>query len=103
MPADLKVLVTTAEVQPLIKTGGLADVTGALPAALRKLGVDARVLLPAYRGLTDQIRTRVASRTFETLPTVRRLRLLEGELPDSGVPVYLIDCPTLYDLSLIHI
>ena len=97
MPANLTVLVTTAEVQPLIKTGGLADVTGALPAALRKLGVDARVLLPAYRGLTDQIRTRVASRTFETLPTVRRLRLLEGELPDSGVPVYLIDCPTLYD------
>jgi starch synthase len=97
MPADLKVLVTTAEVQPLIKTGGLADVTGALPAALRKLGVDARVLLPAYRGLTDQIPTRVVSRTFETLPTVRRLRLLQGELPDSGVPVYLIDCPTLYD------
>jgi len=42
--AELKVLFATSEVAPLIKTGGLADVSGALPAALRAIGVDVRVL-----------------------------------------------------------
>ena len=46
--AELKVLFAASEVAPLIKTGGLADVSGALPAALRAIGVDARVLVPGY-------------------------------------------------------
>ena len=97
MPVDLKVLVVAAEVHPLVKTGGLADVTAALPAALRKLAVDARILMPAYRGVTDRMRTRVVCRPFEALPTVRKVRVLEGPLPGTDVPVYLVDCPTLYD------
>jgi starch synthase len=97
MPVNLKVLFVAAEVHPLVKTGGLADVTAALPVALRKLGVDARILMPAYRGVTDKLRTTVACRPFEALPTVRKVRLLRGELPGTDVPVYLIDCPTLYD------
>ena len=44
----LRILYATSEYAPLVKTGGLADVAGALPAALRRLGLDVRVLLPGY-------------------------------------------------------
>ena len=42
------VLFVASEAAPLVKTGGLAVVAGALPGELRRLGVDVRVLLPAY-------------------------------------------------------
>ena len=44
----MKVLLASAEALPFAKVGGLADVVGSLPAALRRLGVDARVMLPGY-------------------------------------------------------
>lgn len=53
----MQVLHVCSEMFPLLKTGGLADVIGALPAAQIADGVDARVLLPAFpdirRGVTD--------------------------------------------------
>lgn len=78
---------------PLLKTGGLADVIGALPAAQIADGVDARVLLPAFpdirRGVTD---AQVVSRrdTF-----AGHITLLFGHY--NGVGIYLIDAPHLYD------
>ena len=54
-PASVKVLLVASECFPLVKTGGLADVVGALPSALAPLGVDARVLMPAYRGVRQQL------------------------------------------------
>jgi starch synthase len=47
--AGLKVLFLSAEVAPFAKVGGLADVAGSLPRALRALGVDARVMMPSYK------------------------------------------------------
>lgn len=49
----MKVLFVSAEVAPLAKVGGLADVAGALPAALNKLGVDTRVIMPLYKRIRD--------------------------------------------------
>jgi starch synthase len=48
-----RVLSVASECVPLVKTGGLADVVGALPGALAAAGWDMRVLLPAYRALRD--------------------------------------------------
>ena len=48
-----KVLMAAAECAPFSKTGGLADVVGALPKALRKIGVDARVITPFHRCIKD--------------------------------------------------
>lgn len=45
----MKILIASSEAQPFIKTGGLADVAGTLPVALKKAGVDVRVILPKYR------------------------------------------------------
>ena len=52
----MKVLFVTPECYPLVKTGGLADVTGALPLALGPLGVEVEVLMPAYPGVREQLR-----------------------------------------------
>jgi len=51
--AIVRVLSVTSEAVPMIKTGGLADVSGALPAALGTIGVDVRVLLPGYPAALD--------------------------------------------------
>ncbi len=92
----MKVLYATSEARPLIKTGGLADVSGALPAALREGGVDCRLLLPGYHpvmtGATDQ---RVIAR-FDDLPGYGEVRVLEARMPDTGVPLYIVDYPWHY-------
>ena len=51
----MNVLFVSAEVDPFAKVGGLADVVGSLPKALRERGIDARVLMPYY-GFIDQAR-----------------------------------------------
>ncbi|UXN30814.1 glycogen/starch synthase [Glutamicibacter sp. M10] len=54
-----RVLSVASECAPLVKTGGLADVVGALPAALLPLGWRTRILMPAYPGVLEQVgRTR---------------------------------------------
>ena len=45
---SLRVLAVASEIYPIIKTGGLADVVGALPAALKPRGVETRTLVPGY-------------------------------------------------------
>lgn len=92
----MRVLFATSEAAPLVKTGGLADVSGALPAALRKLGLDVRLLLPAYRTMHPALSE---ARVCGEIPSVAGLpaaRLLEMR-PKLGVPTYLLDCPPLYD------
>jgi starch synthase len=84
----MNLLFATPECAPLARTGGLGDVSAALPAALRAIGIDARVLLPAYREVPS-----ASSTGMEILG--RQARLCEGRLP-SGVPLYLLDCPELY-------
>jgi len=92
----MRILFATPECKPWSKTGGLGEVAADLPAALRARGLDARILLPAYR----PVRTAASrAREIATVPPVAALpaaRLLEAELP-SGVPVLLVDCPALFD------
>jgi starch synthase len=95
---NVRVLFATSEAAPLVKTGGLADVSGALPTALRKLGADVRVLLPAYRAVRETLpdaRVRAAIPAHAGLPAAQLLEANVG----SGVPTYLLDCPPLYDRS----
>ncbi len=93
----MRVLHVASEVFPLVKTGGLADVTGALPSALKELGADARLLLPGYRqALARALRLTEVAR-LDDLLGCGEVRLLETNLPESDIAVWLIDCPALYD------
>ena len=86
-------LLIGAEAQPFSKTGGLADVLGALPPALQRLGWDAAVVLPRYRGVS-------AGSLVETFPvTVGGYTRDAGfyEAPLDGARAVLVDCPDLYD------
>ena len=91
MPAALpKVLFATSEAYPLIKTGGLADVSGALPAALHTLGADIKILLPAYPAVRDKCRD---AQLFAQLPNpfgTGNVEIWEAQLPESAVPVLIV-------------
>ncbi len=81
----------------MIKTGGLADVSGSLPAALKALGEDIRLILPAYPEAVARLgKTRVATR-FRI--NGHPLRVLEGTLDDSGLTVWLLDSPPHFSRS----
>ena len=49
----MKILIAAAEMTPFAKTGGLADVVGSLPKALKNLGHDVRVVIPCYKQITE--------------------------------------------------
>lgn len=90
----LKVLFATSEMFPLIKTGGLADVSGSLPVALGHLGHDVRVIMPAYSAALAGAGawTEVARSTL----LGHEVSLLEARL-EGGLSVWLLRCPELYE------
>jgi starch synthase len=92
----LRILHVAAEIYPLVKTGGLADVVAALPVALAARGLDVRVLLPGMpailNGVSDQKPLIRLGPAFGAAVITLRL----GRLPDSGLLAYVIDAPFLY-------
>ncbi|HEB78725.1 MAG TPA: glycogen synthase GlgA [Methylothermaceae bacterium] len=91
----MKILFVASELYPLIKTGGLADVAGSLPKALRELDKDVRVLLPGYLDVKDRLpETRVAAE-LEVLN--QPVRLLGCRIPGSEIPLWLLDAPQWFD------
>lgn len=82
----------TAEAVPFVKTGGLADVMGSLPKALRDLGVDARVVLPKYGDIPGQYKEQFTKVTELTVPVGWREQYCGVEVFEcDGVPFYFID------------
>lgn len=90
----MRILHVASELFPLLKTGGLADVTGALPQALGRLGADVRVLLPGFPAVLAGLRDAAEVASFSTF--AGPARLLYGTT-DAGVALYTIDAPQLYD------
>lgn len=92
----MRVLFVTSEFYPLIKTGGLADVAAALPAALADRGVDIRIMMPGYPEAVDRAVHVGKAVPLGDLPGACELRLLPARCPISGLPIWLVDCPKLY-------
>ncbi|MEM6439745.1 MAG: glycogen synthase GlgA [Pseudomonadota bacterium] len=86
----MRVLSVASECAPLIKTGGLADVVGALPSALSAEGVETTVMLPAYRRLAERLEG-ARAHALADAPG----RLLSGRA--EGLSVILHDAPELFD------
>ena len=93
----LKILFASSEAIPLIKTGGLADVSGSLPLALNDAGVDARLVLPAYPNTQECLNDVKELTSINLIGSVNPVRLLRGTLKDKSLTVYLIDAPGLLD------
>lgn len=96
----LNLLFATSEAVPFAKTGGLADVCGALPIQLRQLGHAVTVIMPAYRCIRDSgIPIRKLDLEFEVPVGNRAVAggLLAAELPDSDVPVYFVEQDDYFD------
>lgn len=94
-----KILHAAAEVFPLVKTGGLADVLGALPQALIAQGADVRLVLPGYAQVADAVLHQKTIASLGPLFGAARIDVRLGQMPYSRVPVYVIDAPYLYRRS----
>ena len=90
----MRVLSVASECVPFVKTGGLADVVGALPAALSAHGVDMRVLLPGYEPVIEALgKHRVVAEEGDLFGGPARL--LSGKA--EGLNLFVLDAPHLYD------
>ena len=96
MTTGMKVLHVAAEVFPLVKTGGLADVLGALPQALIGQGADVRLLLPGLPAIADAVLHQKIVCQLGPCFGAARVTVRLGQMPYSKVLVYVIDAPLLY-------
>ncbi len=92
----MKILHVGAEIFPLVKTGGLADVLGALPQALVAHGADIRLLLPGLPAIADAVLHQKIVCELGPCFGAARTTLRLGRMPYSKVPAYVIDSPLLY-------
>ncbi len=100
MPTQIRVLFITPEVYPLCKTGGLGDVSAALPAALRDMQIDVRLLLPGYPQIMAGVKNKSKLADFSYLAHFPPSTLLSVQLSlerNENIPAFVIDCPGLYE------
>ena len=99
----MNVLFVAAEVDPLVKTGGLADVAGALPAALRAAGHDVRVVMPRYRRLRERAVPMAGPIAASFLPIGERAEELRvWRLAEREGELYLLDIPAAFERDSIY-
>ena len=93
VPSELKVLSVASEIYPLVKTGGLADVVGALPGAMKPHGIDMRTLVPGYPKVLSALKDQ---ETVLELPAMfgGPTRILAGKA--FGLNLFVLDASHLY-------
>jgi len=103
----LTVCLLASEAAPLSKTGGLADVSAALTKYLHSAGHDVRLFTPLYKSID---RSKLAARPVDGLQEFEvgvgshryAFSVLLAQLPDSTAPVYLVDCPALFERATLY-
>src|SRR5881409_127279 len=104
MPLEksLHIVMFAAEAVPYVKVGGLADVVGALPKVLERLGQKLTVILPGYRAIS---RSRFAIHAHEPIPNFNvpmgrsysRAEVHHAKMPDTDIDVFFLSCPEYFD------
>ena len=92
----MKILHVASEVFPLVKTGGLADITAALLPALNERGMDARLLLPGFPAIRDGVRQQKKIAEFGPAFGAASITIRQDRMPESGVQAYVLDEPSRY-------
>jgi starch synthase len=103
----MRIAFCSSETVPFAKTGGLADVSGALPPAVEALGCEVKLFMPLYDSIQVQDHGFVFSADLEGLPIpvsggTRPVNVFHGHLPGSSVDVYLVDSPHYYHRGSIY-
>ncbi|MFT0545643.1 glycogen synthase GlgA [Allopusillimonas ginsengisoli] len=98
----LNVLAVSAEAYPLAKTGGLGDAVSGMLGALAQDGVNVSVLLPAYRGVVQQLQQVREVAQLSGVPGGDAV-LLSGHCPELGVPVLALVNDALYDRDMLYV
>lgn len=93
----IRVLFVTSEVYPVIKTGGLADVSASLPEALCQQDQDVQILLPGYPAAMAAAKSNGSVRKAQLRIGVHPVTLWKTQLPGSLVKLWLVDCAPLFD------
>jgi starch synthase len=99
----MKIAIVAAEISPWAKAGGLADVIGAFPVALKKLGAEPVLILPGYRSLLRQLKTTTVTEVAENHfgHGIETFSILQAEGP-AGIPLYLIGHDGFFDREGIY-
>jgi starch synthase len=103
----LRICFIASEVTPLAKTGGLADVAGALPRFLHAAGHDVRIFMPFYSSIGGSALRPTAVAAAQNIeirlgPHRYQFSLLETELPGTRVPLYLVHSPAAFDRASLY-
>lgn len=92
-----RVLFASSEVYPLVKTGGLADVSASLPEALCQLGYDVHILLPGYPAAMSATKAAGAEQIARFTIDGFTVGLVQTRLPGTAVTLLLVDCPPFFE------
>ncbi|MFQ5584101.1 MAG: glycogen/starch synthase, partial [Calditrichia bacterium] len=103
-----KICYVSSEVSPFAKTGGLADVAGSLPVAIKEMGNDVRLMMPNYKSINERryvLREVIRLREVE-VEIDNRKRFASGKtafLPRSKVHVYFLYIPEYFDRNELYV
>jgi starch synthase len=99
----MKIAIVAAEISPWAKEGGLGDVIAALPAALKKIGAEPVLILPAYRSLMRNFKTTVVAETADIQlgGGLETFSILRADGP-AGIPLYLVEHSGFFDRDGIY-
>lgn len=89
-----KILFASSEIHPLIKTGGLADVSASLPAALARRGQSVRLVMPAYQASLNKLESIKVVASIPVRGYHSPVQILESRLPQTDLIIWLVDSPT---------
>ena len=103
----MKIAFVSSEAVPFIKTGGLADVSGALPKALKNLGCEVKVYIPKYSDIDEnqfdlQYRRDIGEMPIKVDGNTRVVKLYQSKLPNSNVNIIFIDCPYYFHREAVY-
>jgi len=106
MKKKIKVLMAGAEVAPFAKVGGLGDVLGSLPPALKKLGVDIRLIMPLYGSISRReygLKKIYSDLEVPSDKELVKVNIWEGKLPGTSVIIYFVDAPKYFGTEDVYV